>query len=79
MKTFKLILQFVGLATLATIAHEAYHWFTVDQPIEICMDSKGVLTRYIGGDTSEIIAYTITFVIMFVGSFLIFREYRRKK
>lgn len=71
-----ILLELIGLATLATIAHEAYHWFTVKEPIEMCIDKHGAITRYIGGTTSEIVAYSITFIIMVVGSFIIFK-YRK--
>lgn len=73
MKMIKIILELIGLATIAIIAHEAYHWFTVLEPIELCLSKEGAITRYIGGTTSEIIAYIITFLIMVIGSYIIFR------
>jgi hypothetical protein len=70
MKVIRMIFEFIGIASLSIVAHEAYHWFTVDHPVEMCIDRHGAITRYVGGYTSEIVAYSITLVIVFIGVYI---------
>jgi hypothetical protein len=75
MKYFLVILQFLGASFLAIILHEIYHFLTKNVS-DVCLAFKNGGIMYVKGvgDSSEIIAYIITFLTIFIISIIIFRS-----
>jgi len=62
----RFILTCLGGLSVATLFHELYHWFFQEQPVQMCYvaDEKAIMFVQGYGSSSEIIAYTITGLIL---------------
>ena len=62
----RFFLTCLGGFSLATLFHELYHWFFQEQPVQMCYvaDEKAIMFVQGYGASSEVIAYTITSLIL---------------
>jgi hypothetical protein len=68
-------LSFLGVIWLATLIHELYHFLTMKTATGMCLGTINGATFGVIGSSSEIIAYSITILIIIIGfSYIIFKK-----
>lgn len=62
----RFFLTSLGGLSIATLFHEIYHWFTLEQPVQMCYmaDDKAIMFVRGYGTGSEFWAYFITVIII---------------